>query len=215
MWKYNEVLKKSFHPSSNSVLVPDLFLNSIRELLSKRTRHELKYSSYIPAAVMLLVYTKYGKYHMHLHKRSDFVDRHKGEIAFPGGVQESDDNGPLETALRETHEEIAILPEDITILGQMDDLVTTSGYLINVFVGTIPYPYHFIPNRREINEVLEIPLKVLYDSSNIRQECYWNKTGNFTHYSYAYKHHIIYGATAKIISQFLSIANNATDVSRA
>ena len=151
---------------------------------------------------------------MHLHKRSNFVDRHKGEIGFPGGVQESHDKGPLQTALRETHEEIAILPEDVTILGQMDDVVTTSGYLVNVFAGTIPYPYQFNPNKREIDEVLEIPLNTLRDISNIREECYWNKTGNIIHYSYAYNHHIIYGATAKIISQFLGIVNDALDQGR-
>ena len=151
----------------------DTFLAEIRRVLSARARASLQDSSHIPAAVLLLLYPKDGEYCVNFQKRTQLVGKHKGEISLPGGIQEPVDQDLLATALRETHEELAVRPEDVTILGQMDDTLTRTGYVVSVFAGTIVTPYPFNSNTAEIEEVLEIPLRELTNPLNWREEFHW------------------------------------------
>ena len=96
-------------------------------------------------------------------------------------------------------------PPDVAILGQLDDAVTRSGFGVRVFVGEIPYPYPFEPSDLEIAEVLEVPILNLYDPANIRWETRWTGKALTTVYSYVHDEHVVFGATAKILQQFLDI----------
>ena len=187
----------------------DSILTELRKLLSERPVKTLDDPSRKPASVLLLIYPKDGEHCVHLQKRTQYVYRHKGEVCFPGGTPEPQDAGPLDTALREAFEEDGIRPEDVTILGQMDDFPTRTDYTLKVFVGTIPYPYHFKTNPAEVDELLEVPLKVLQDPANWREEVRWQQDGPITAYSYAHGPHITYGATANIVTQFLGLVDQA------
>ncbi len=94
---------------------------------------------------------------------------------------------------------------DVTVLGQLDDVVTQSHFAVRVYVGTIPYPYAFKPSAAEISEVLEVPISTLRDPDSLRQETRWLDGEGITTYSYAYNGHLIFGATAKILQQFLDL----------
>ena len=159
----------------------------------------------MPAAVFLLLYPKNGEYCILLNVRTQEVEHHKGEISFPGGGKDPEDGDFLDTALRETHEEMGISPEDITLLGELDDVATRSNFGVRVFVGTMPYPYPFKPHAREIAEVLEVPISELLDPANRREEVRWMNGQNSTAYCYAYGEHLIFGATAQIVTQFLEL----------
>lgn len=183
----------------------DTTLSELRQLLSQRPTASLEGPGCNPAAVLLLIYPKDGDYCVNLQKRTKWVEQHKGEVCLPGGKPEPSDGGLLKTALRETQEEVGIRPKDVTVLGQMDDVFTRTGYTLKVFVGTIPYPYDFTSNSAEVEEVLEVPLSVLRDPANWREEAWWER-GNLTRrYAYAYGSHLIYGATARIVGQFLDL----------
>ncbi|PON17011.1 hypothetical protein C2W62_15515 [Candidatus Entotheonella serta] len=87
---------------------------------------------------------------------------HRGQISFPGGRHEPADHSLLDTALRESDEEIGLNPTHVTVLGQLDDLLTTgSNYLIRPYVGLIPYPYPFKLDKRETDYLIEVPLYFL------------------------------------------------------
>lgn len=187
----------------------DPILSSLKQILSKRPTVPLKGPNCTPAAVLLLVYQKEHGHYINLQKRTQHVQYHKGEVCLPGGTPETGDASLLGTALREAEEEIGIQPSDVTILGQLDDVVTRTGYTVTVFVGTIPHPYSFNTNDAEVEEVLEVPLTVLLDSANLREEVHWEPNNITTGYSYAYGQHLIYGATAKIIDQFLQLIEPA------
>jgi len=193
--------------SSDKVTVS--VLPELQELLANRQVKTLDDAGRKPASVLLLVYENNGEHFIHLQKRPQHVHRHKGEVCFPGGVPESNDDGPLATALREAFEEDGIHPGDVTILGQMDDFPTRTDYTLKVFVGTIPYPYDFQSNPDEVEELLEVPLKALRDPANLREEVRWQKDGPVTTYSYAYGPHITYGAMAHIVTQFLKLIDEA------
>ena len=180
---------------------PDL----IKKVLADRERRSLSDPSLMPAAVMVLLYPKDGEYCVLLNKRSQQVEHHKGEMSFPGGARDPSDQNSLETALRETEEEMGISRSDVTVLGRLDDIATRSNFGVRVYLGTIPYPYPFNPSPLEVAEVVEIPLSALRDPANRRYETRWMNGETATACSYAHKQHLVFGATAKILQQFLEI----------
>ena len=177
----------------------------LQQILSQRVKKNVTDSDLMPAAVLLLLYAKEGAYHVLLNKRSELVEHHKGEISFPGGARDPEDRDFLDTALRETEEEMGVKRGDVTILGELDDIVTRSNFGVRVFVGTIPYPYPFKPSQDEIAEVLEVPLSVLQDPANLRQDARWVDNRLTTSNAYACGEHLVFGATATILEQFLDL----------
>ncbi len=177
----------------------------LQQVLAQRVKKSIIDSDLMPAAVLLLLYAKEGAYHILLNKRSELVEHHKGEISFPGGARDPEDRDFLDTALRETEEEMGVSRGDVTILGELDDIVTRSNFGVRVFVGTIPYPYPFKPSQDEIAEVLEVPLSVLQDPANLRQDARWVDNQLTISNAYACGEHIVFGATATILEQFLDL----------
>ena len=164
-----------------------------------------------PAAVMVLLYPKDGDHWVLLNKRSELVVHHKGEISFPGGATDPGDHNALETALRETEEEMGIRREDIKVLGEMDEVATRSRFRVRVFTGTIGHPYEFHPSADEIAEIVEFPVSALLDPSCVRVETHWQGEGPDTVYSYAYDKHLVFGATARILQQFLQLLEDGLE----
>jgi 8-oxo-dGTP pyrophosphatase MutT (NUDIX family) len=183
-------------------------LDLIKKALADRKRQSLADSRLMPAAVMVLLYPKDGEYCVLLNKRSQQVEHHKGEISFPGGAKDPADQNSLDTALRETEEELGISRSDITVLGRLDDVATRSNFGVRVYIGTIPYPYPFSPSPREVAEVVEIPIAVLRDPLCRRYETRWVDGESITACSYAHQEHLVFGATAKILQQFLEVVED-------
>ena len=199
---------------SNQVSMADATVEALRAVLSIRKKKSVTDPSLSPAAVLLLLYPRNGEHCILLHKRTEEVEYHKGEISFPGGGKDPEDRDFLETALREANEEMGIRPEDVAVLGQVDDVTTQSGFGVRVFVGTIPYPYPFVPNPIEIAEVLEVPVRDLLDPANRRLETRRVDGKTAQTAFYAYGEHLIFGATSRIVTQFLDLLRQATTKER-
>lgn len=177
----------------------------LKQVLEERVKVDITDSDLMPAAVLILLYAKNGSFHVLLNKRSELVEYHKGEISFPGGARDPEDRDFVDTALRETEEEMGVRRGDITILGQLDDIITRTNFGVRVYVGTIPYPYPFNPSADEIAEVLEIPISVLQDPTNLLQDARLVDGDLSITISYACDGHVVFGATATILEQFLDI----------
>ena len=177
----------------------------LEKALAKRVVKRVAGAELVPSAVMILLYPKDGEYCILLNKRSEEVEHHKGEISFPGGARDPEDPDSLATALRETEEEMGINRSDVTVVGEMDEIVTRSGFLVNVFAGTIEYPYTFKPSAIEIAQVLEFPISALTDPANRRSETRWHDGELVTSYSYVHEEHIVFGATARILQSCIDI----------
>jgi 8-oxo-dGTP pyrophosphatase MutT (NUDIX family) len=156
------------------------------------------------SSVLVPVFIKDNELYILFTKRSFDVLHHKGQISFPGGAVSEADNSPLETALRESWEEIGIAPEDVKIIGRLDDALTvSSNFLIRPFVGLIPYPYKFTINPNEIIELVEVPVKSLMNKMNFKAEYQEHENEEIKVYFYKYKGKVIWGATAFILKQLL------------
>ncbi|MBI4199370.1 MAG: CoA pyrophosphatase [Chloroflexi bacterium] len=188
----------------------DLGLEQVRLALAGKTSRPVGDPGLRAAAVLLLVYRKDGHYCVLLNKRTQEVEFNKGDICLPGGARDAEDADLQATALRETFEEMGIRPEDVALLGELDETPTRAGFAIRPYVGTIPYPYQFRPSGPEVAEVLEVPLPSLRDPRNIREELHLLPDGTQSRArAYGHGRHLIYGATARILHQFLQITEPA------
>ncbi len=184
----------------------------LKQALSQRQKSPVVDASQIPAAVLVPIYYKQGEYYILFTKRTETVKAHKGEISFPGGAYEEQDETLANTALRECAEEIGLAVEADELLGELDDLVTTtSGYIISPFVAAIPWPYPFKVDPIEVKEIIEVPISALLDKDRLRQETDALDGQVTATYFYDYQGTVIWGATAKILHQFLDIFTQALE----
>ena len=182
-------------------------IENLRELLAKRPVLRIHDSKMKVAAVLVPVFLKNGQYHLLFIQRTERVKDHKGQISFPGGSYEKADGSLLNTALREAREEIGLAPDDVKILGELDDTATaTSNYIISPFIGLIPYPYSFKPDKWETEELIEIPIVALLDRNYFREGITVQNGQEIDTYFYQYGDRSIWGATAKILWQLLEIS---------
>jgi len=159
------------------------------------------------AAVLLPLYEHAGTVHVLFTKRSELVEHHKGQISFPGGAYDATDRDLQFTAVRETWEEIGVSTDHVDVLGQLDEMITVSNFLVRPFVGHItqPGPYPFAHSEIEVAEILEVPLEHLRDDTNVQEELRTYQGREMMAYSYRWRHHLIWGATARILKQFLDV----------
>lgn len=135
-------------------------------------------------------------------RRSEAMSRHPGEISFPGGLRHDEDRDLVETALRETEEELGVRRSIVEVLGALPAVHTfVSGILIVPFVGVLEEHPAFRPNADEIAEVLEYPLE---DLAAAETEVEWHREGHvYRGYAYEMGDHTIWGATAWILRSLI------------
>lgn len=168
----------------------------IEKILRHHEKKKITGENLRASAVLIPLFHNQGQYHVLFTERSEEVNFHKGQVCFPGGTQEPSDSSLLQTALRESEEEISLKAKDVEILGELDDSITlTSNYVISPFVAFIPHPRSLRTNGREVKEAFSVPLSFLMDEANFKQDSY----------TYEYEGHIIWGATARILRQFIDL----------
>jgi 8-oxo-dGTP pyrophosphatase MutT (NUDIX family) len=184
------------------------FIDEVKYLLSSRERNFIEQPSFSHAAVLVPLFNKEGNCHLLFTKRTDQVKYHKGEISFPGGVFDIRDFGLERTALRESFEEVGLKETDVQIIGVLDDIVTVTEFIVTPFVGFFPYPYPFRTSPIEIAELIEVPLSALLDEKCFAEKEITRMGRKEIVYAYQYGDHIIWGATARILKQFLDLISS-------
>lgn len=176
-------------------------------------------------AIMPLLTEIDGALHFILNKRAAGVNQ-PGDICFPGGHQEKGES-LLETALRETEEEIGIAREKIQVLGKSDFMLTIYRGMIQPFLGYIPHEIFLEakPNPAEVEEIFTVPLQFFLETEPEKHDTIWQVTespdfpyekieggknypfskGKTTQLFYEYEGHIIWGFTAQVIQNIVSI----------
>lgn len=160
-----------------------------------------------PAAVLVPLYLDRGRWHVLFTRRTDTVADHRGQVAFPGGRLDDDEETPEAAALREAREEIGLEPEDVEILGRLDPLLTVTQYLVTPVVGIIPWPYSFQPSREEVARIFGVPLDWLRDPANLEMRRRATPFGKSVpvYYFRPYEGEVIWGVTARILINLLEV----------
>ena len=162
-----------------------------------------------PAAVLLPLYVRDRALWTLFTKRTDTVEHHKGQISFPGGGKHPEDENLWVTATRETEEEIGVPRASIRLLGTLPRMVTVTDFDVSPFVGAIPYPVTFKPEAGEVESILEIPLSYLMDPQVVEEKVLRWKGRDVPTLVYHYRGHAIWGATARILADFLDVLRGA------
>lgn len=164
------------------------------------------------SGVMVLLYEKHGELHLVFTKRKSYEGVHSGQMSFPGGKKDEGDTDLIQTALRETDEEIGIPPTQIQLLGNLSELyIPPSNFLVYPSVGFTPIIHSFRPQESEVEEVVEIPLSFFMDKNNVSQQTEIKLfNGSIVRVpAYVFNGHIIWGATAIMLSEFTYIVERA------
>jgi 8-oxo-dGTP pyrophosphatase MutT (NUDIX family) len=197
------------------IIQPEL----IREILTHTQEQIKKYCPPLPgdventrkpAAVLIPLFLDQGIWKMLFIKRTQIEnDRHSGQIAFPGGRADQRDSSLLETALRETEEEIGIKPADVKILGQACSITTVTDYEITPYVGILPWPYPLQLSKIEVEKILLIPIVWLMDKKNYQVKKWKSPArpdkGIPVIFYNDFEGEMLWGATAQIVVDFLEL----------
>jgi 8-oxo-dGTP pyrophosphatase MutT (NUDIX family) len=161
-----------------------------------------------PAAVLIPIYWYAGDWNLLYTRRTDSVESHSGQVSFPGGMIEPQDQGALDAALREAGEEIGIQAQDVDILGHLNNFLTITQFDIKPFVGVISWPYPLQINHEEVARIFGVPLSWLSKPSNIevRERKIPTSGSEIPIYFFRpFEGEVIWGATARITIHLLEI----------
>jgi len=172
-------------------------------LLDPREAAQLDVHGRTDAAVLVPIFVgDDGEPHLVFTRRREDLRRHAGEISFPGGREDCDDDDLIATALREAHEEIGLPPDAVTVLGALQPTPTiATNYAVYPFVGLIEPGMEWTLSPREVAEVLELSLRDLRDGYGRRRMI--RRGVPFRTDVYVVGDHLIWGATARILGDLL------------
>ena len=181
-------------------------LERLRHVLEQRVRRTIDTAPpLVRAGVLIPLVMRSNGIEMLFTRRTDTVLTHKGQISFPGGQREDSDVETVETALRETYEEIGLEPSRVSVLGELDDVFTAvSSFVITPVVGVVEGD---IDNLRlapdEVKSLLVVPVSQLLDPRVHTTETRHFEDQQYRIHYYTVGDDIIWGATGRIVYQFL------------
>jgi len=167
----------------------------LRKALATRVVAHAPPASGTPSAVLIPLFAKGDETYLWLVRRSASLRKHSGQVAFPGGKTDATDPSGLATALRESSEEIALPPSSVDVLGQLDDLVTGTGFTISPFVAWVAEPFTPRPNPEEVSRVFDAPLRAFFESAR----------GIPPFHGHTVDGELVWGATGKIMRDLVGI----------
>ncbi len=152
-----------------------------------------------PASVLIPLIDHGDHLTLLLTTRTDHLAQHAGQIAFPGGRQEPEDNDEIATALRETEEELGIPRDRVRVIGRLGSYVTRTHFAVTPVVGLLHPPLDLSPDPYEVADVFEVPLDFVLDPANHQR--HFREMGGIRRYFYAipWQDRYIWGATAGML----------------
>lgn len=159
----------------------------------------------IPAAVLVPLVIRPDRPSVLLTKRTEHLHHHPGQISFPGGRVEEGDASAVETALRETEEEIGLHSSHVELLGALPDYLTGTGFRVTPVVGLVHPPFALKLDAFEVAEAFEVPLSHFLDPGNHEEHSIMHEGRLRRFHAMPYQGYFIWGATAGIIMSLYRI----------
>lgn len=160
-----------------------------------------KMTAPVAASVLLPIVVREAGLTLLLTQRTAHLTDHGGQVSFPGGRAESADASAIETALRETEEEVGLHRRHVEVIGTLPDYFTGTGYRVTPVVSLIHPPFDLQADPFEVAEIFEVPLSFLMDGMNHQRRTadFPNGIGRRTFYAMPYGRFFIWGATAGMV----------------
>lgn len=152
-----------------------------------------------PAAVLVPIVLRDNEPTLLLTRRTDHLHHHPGQVSFPGGRVEAQDSSPIDTALRETEEEIGLARGKVELLGKLPQYRTGTGFDVTPVVGLVTPPFELQLDAFEVAEAFEVPLSFLLDEANHQRHRVEIRGRLREYYAMPYGAYFIWGATAGMI----------------
>jgi 8-oxo-dGTP pyrophosphatase MutT (NUDIX family) len=165
--------------------------------------HDFAHRDLSESAVLIALTERDGDLDVLFTQRSHDLRHHSGEVSFPGGRREPEDDSLTETALREAYEEVALLPSDVDVYGALTHIPTITGFQVTAYVGEFPSPYELIVNPDEIHLIFEAPLRELADPAIHRLERREFDGKVYPVHFFDWNGHVIWGATGFMLDTLL------------
>ncbi len=153
----------------------------------------------VPSAVLVAFIDRPEGLTVLLTKRTDHLAVHAGQISFPGGRLAAADQSPLDTALRESEEEIGLGRDRVRVLSRLDNYLVGTGYRITPILGLVPPPLELAPDPYEVADIFELPLDFALEPENYRRDSRMVNGVERRFNVLAFEGHYIWGATASIL----------------
>ena len=155
--------------------------------------------NFLEASVLIPILTFKKDLEILLTKRSNNLKNHPGQIAFPGGKKDQIDSSPIETALRETQEEVGLNPKNVEIIASLPSHKTATGFVITPYLGLINQPFSETLRQGEVDEIFTVPYEYILNEKNFSIKTRkWNGSQR-SYYVVPYGPYYIWGATARIL----------------
>ncbi|NWO05877.1 MAG: CoA pyrophosphatase [Alteromonadaceae bacterium] len=184
----------------------------MRELLSE------KLSNYAPsqltldfpeAAVLVPLTDNPDNPEMIFTLRSSRLSMHRGQVAYPGGMRDAEDESLLVTALRETHEEIGLPPEHVDVVAPLSQVMSLHRILVTPYVGVVPEDYPMQANPDEIESIFRVPVSFFLEDRRERTDALSYIDNTFYVPCYQWQHYQIWGMSALVLVDFLNAVYDA------
>lgn len=165
---------------------------------------------YRESAVAIILYQKSNQVYFTLIQRPNYDGAHGGQVALPGGKMDKIDKDLIETAKRESREEIGVKEFDLEILGELTPVfIPVSKFKVSPFIFWWKGNYEFVKDQREVDEILEIELSHLLDEERVKTD-HFKVGGGVTLKDIPFfdlENRRVWGATAIILSEFKAVLN--------
>lgn len=157
------------------------------------------------AAVLVAIAGKYPEEEsLLLTQRAEHLSIHGGEVAFPGGKWEPDDQNLLETALRESHEEVGLEPSRVNIIDELPANYTRAGMCVSPYVGRIESTSGLEMNLSELQSIFWVPVDFFFEDSRVRTDIFEFKGQEYWSPAYSWMGYTIWGFTARVIVEVVN-----------
>jgi 8-oxo-dGTP pyrophosphatase MutT (NUDIX family) len=155
----------------------------------------------VPAAVLVPMVVRADQIHLLLTLRTAHLNDHAGQISFPGGRVDAEDTDAIETALRETEEEIGLARRHIEVIGCLPDYQTGTGFRVTPVAALVHPPFELQADSFEVAEIFEVPLAFLMNGANHqrRSAVLPSRPERRSFYTMPYERYFIWGATAAML----------------
>lgn len=190
-------------------------IQQLEKLLSERSSNEIvREGDFVHASVMMIFKEVQSDYSLLFIKRPESLkDPFSGHMAFPGGRMEPGDKSKLETAVRETYEEVGIdISQSARVLGTLDDVnpnnLRARRYVVTPYLSVLNEEVSVNPDANEVERAIWVPMSHLADDKNAQVRIRQRNGKEVEDYAYSYDQYLIWGMTGRILHQFLAFSGH-------